>query len=59
MTCANYAILGLDTAVGLDGMVQAVLRVGEKLREGRINDLGTCMNEYSANPCSACGKCGK
>ena len=58
MTCANYAILGLDTAVGLDGMVQAVLRVGEKLREGRINDLGTCMNEYSANPCSACGKCG-
>ena len=59
MTCANYAILGLDTAVGLDGMVQAVLRAGEKLREGRINDLGTCMNEYSANPCSACGKCGK
>lgn len=59
MTCASYAILGLDTAVGLDGMVQAVLRVGEKLREGRINDLGTCMNEYSANPCSACGKCGK
>ena len=59
MTCANYAILGLDTAVGLDGMVQAVLRVGEKLRAGRINDLGTCMNEYSANPCSACGKCGK
>lgn len=59
MTCANYAILGLDTAVGLDGMVQAVLRVGEKLSEGRINDLGTCMNEYSANPCSACGKCGK
>ncbi|MFR2966434.1 MAG: L-serine ammonia-lyase, iron-sulfur-dependent, subunit alpha [Anaerovoracaceae bacterium] len=59
MTCANYAILGLDTAVGLDGLVQAVLRVGEKLREGRINDLGTCMNEYSANPCSACGKCGK
>lgn len=59
MTCANYAILGLDTAVGLDGMVQAVLRVGEKLREGRIHDLGTCMNEYSANPCSACGKCGK
>ena len=56
MTCANYAILGLDTAVGLDGMVQAVLRVGEKLREGRINDLGTCMNEYSANPCSACGQ---
>ena len=38
MTCANYAILGLDTAVTLDGMVQATLRVGEKLRAGRIND---------------------
>ena len=57
MTCANYALLGLDTAVTLDGMVQAVLRVGEKLREGRINDLGTCMNQYTANSCSTCGKC--
>ena len=57
MTCANYALLGLDTAVGLDGMAEAVLRVGEKLREGRINDLGTCMSEYTANPCSSCGKC--
>lgn len=57
MTCANYAVLGLDTAVTLDGMVQATLRVGEKLRGGRINDLGTCMNSYAANPCSACGKC--
>lgn len=59
MICANYAVLGLDTAVNLDGMVQAVLRVGEKLRAGRINDLGTCMNEYTANPCSACGRCGE
>ncbi len=57
MTCANYALLGLDTAVTLDGMVQAVLRVGEKLREGRINDLGTCMNQYTANSYSTCGKC--
>lgn len=59
MTCANYAVLGLDTAVSLDGMAEAVLRVGEKLREGRINDLGTCMSGYSANLSSSCGKCSK
>ena len=57
MTCANYAVLGLDTAVTLDGMADAVLRVGERLREGRINDMGTCMSSYEANPCSSCGKC--
>ena len=59
LTCANFAILGLDTAVTLDSMVQAVLRVGERLRETRINDVGTCGGEYFANPCSTCGKCGK
>lgn len=52
MTCANYAVLGIDTGVNLDGMVSAVLRVGEKLRSGRINDLGTCMSFYKVNPCS-------
>lgn len=57
MTCANFAMLGLDTAVNLDGMADAVIRVGEKLRGGRINDLGTCMSGYEANPCSTCGKC--
>lgn len=57
MTCANYAVLGIDTAVSLDGMADAVLRVGEKLRGGRINDMGTCMSSYEANPCSSCGKC--
>lgn len=57
MTCANYAVLGIDTAVSLDGMADAVLRVGEKLRGGRINDMGTCMSSYNANPCSSCGMC--
>ena len=57
MTCANYAVLGIDTAVSLDGMADAVLRVGEKLRGGRINDMGTCMSSYNANPCSSCGRC--
>lgn len=42
MTCANYAVLGLETGVSLDEMADAVLRVGEKLREGRINDFGIC-----------------
>lgn len=59
MTCANYAVLGIDTAVNLDGMADAVLRVGEKLRGGRINDMGTCMSSYKVNPCSSCGKCKK
>lgn len=57
VSCANFAMLGLDTAVTLDAMVQAVVRVGEKLREGRINDLGTCGGPYTANPCSSCGHC--
>ncbi len=56
MTCANFAVLGLDTAVNLDGMAAAVMRVGEKLRGSRINDLGTCMSDYEANPCSTCVK---
>ena len=56
MTCANYAVLGLDTAVTLDSMVQAVLRVGQRLRETRINDLGTCGGTYTPHPCSSCGR---
>lgn len=56
MTCANYAVLGLDSAVTLSDMVQAVLRVGEKLRAGRINDLGTCGGPCAPNPCSTCGR---
>ena len=43
MTCANYALLGIDKSVNLDDMVSAVLRVGEKLRTDRINDMGICM----------------
>ena len=43
MTCANYGVLGLDTGVSLDEMVKATLRVGEKIREDRISDCGTCM----------------
>lgn len=41
LTCANGALCGLDTLVSLDEMVEAVLRVGEKLRTA--NNLGTCM----------------
>ena len=57
--CANYGVLGLDTAVSLDEMVGAVLRVGEALRERRINDLGTCACSYKANPESTMGKKGQ
>lgn len=45
MTCANYALLGIDKGVNLDDMVSAVLRVGEKLRADRINDMGICMRQ--------------
>ncbi|MCQ2554591.1 MAG: L-serine ammonia-lyase, iron-sulfur-dependent, subunit alpha [Clostridia bacterium] len=48
-TCANYAVLGLDTLVSLDGMADAVLRVGKALQKDRINDMGTCG--------SYCSKC--
>ena len=48
-TCANYGVLGLDTVVSLDDMVEATLRVGRALQKDRINDLGTCM--------SYCQKC--
>ncbi|MBQ7703773.1 MAG: L-serine ammonia-lyase, iron-sulfur-dependent, subunit alpha [Firmicutes bacterium] len=54
--CANYGVLGIDTAVSLDEMVKAVLRVGEALRERRINDLGTCSCCYRVNPESTVGK---
>ncbi len=50
-TCANYGVLGLDTVVSLDDMVDAVLRVGRALQKDRINDLGTCK--------SYCDKCNK
>lgn len=40
-TCANAAILGVDTVVSLDEMAQAVLRVGNKIHS--VNDFGTCM----------------
>ena len=57
--CANYGVLGIDTAITLDDMVGAVLRVGEALRERRINDLGCCGCMYSANPLSTLGKTDK
>ena len=56
--CANYGVLGLDTAVSIDEMAGAVIRVGEALREKRINDLGTCACCYRANPESTLGKKG-
>ncbi len=57
--CANYGVLGIDTAVSLDEMVGAVVRVGEALRARRINDLGTCGCCFRANPESTIGKAEK
>jgi hypothetical protein len=52
-------VLGIDTAVTLDEMVGAVVRVGEALRARRINDLGTCGCCFRANPESTIGKAEK
>jgi len=57
--CANYGVLGIDTAVTLDEMVGAVVRVGEALRARRINDLGTCGCCFKVNPASSIGKAEK
>ena len=48
--CANYGVLGLDTAVSLDEMVGAVMRVGESLRDKKINDMGVCACRYRLDP---------
>lgn len=39
-SCANAAVMGIETLVGLDDMVDTVIRTGEKVHE--INQLGTC-----------------
>ena len=54
-TCANYGVLGIDTAVSLDEMAGAVLRVGEAIMERGINYIGTCACCYKANPKSTSG----
>ena len=40
--CANAALAGCETLLGLDKMSETVLRVGLKLKEYGINDLGVC-----------------
>ena len=40
--CANAALAGCETLLGLDEMSETVLRVGMKLKEYGINDLGVC-----------------
>jgi len=46
-TCANYAILGLDTGIDIDEMAKAVVRVGEGLRSIRLNDKGCCACKHN------------
>ena len=40
--CANAALGGCETLTSLDEMAETVLRVGLKLKEHGINDLGVC-----------------
>lgn len=55
--CANYGVLGIDTCVSIDEMVDAVIRVGEALKKDRINDLGVCGCKcISCNPLSQVAK---
>ena len=57
--CANYGVLGLDTAVSLDEIAEACLRTGEAIRNNRVSDLGTCACEYCVNPHSTLGMTNK
>ena len=40
--CANAALGGCETLTSLDEMAETVLRVGLKLKEHGLNDLGVC-----------------
>ena len=62
VVCANAALGGCETLTGLDEMAETVLRVGLKLKEHGINDLGVCYCKLQRDadaerelPCSGRG----
>ncbi|MBE6939597.1 MAG: hypothetical protein E7457_02080 [Ruminococcaceae bacterium] len=66
IVCANAALGGVETLTSLDEMVEAMLRVGHKLKSCGINDLGVCYGKEMGNAakasgcstgCTACGSC--
>ncbi|MBE6990012.1 MAG: hypothetical protein E7426_04620 [Ruminococcaceae bacterium] len=62
VVCANAAAGGVETLTSLDEMAETVLRVGLKLKEYGLNDLGVCyckVQRDAAAGCSDCGACGK
>ncbi|MBE6990011.1 MAG: hypothetical protein E7426_04615 [Ruminococcaceae bacterium] len=61
IACANAALGGVETLTSLDEMAETLLRVGLKLKEYGINDLGVCYCKTpcdTAAGCSDCGACG-
>ena len=61
VVCANAALAGCETLTGLDEMAETVLRVGLKLKEHGINDLGVCyckvQRDGAAEHQPACSAC--
>jgi len=56
--CANAAKGGVETLTSLDEMAETLLRVGLKLKEYGLNDLGVCYAaEQRKNAASGCGCC--
>lgn len=61
VVCANAALAGCETLTGLDEMAETLLRVGLKLKEYGINDLGVCYckvlrDAENSCDCTACSK---
>ena len=53
--CANAALGGCETLTSLDEMAETVLRVGLKLKEHGINDLGVCYCKVQRELDAKCG----
>ena len=52
---ANAALGGCETLTSLDEMAETVLRVGLKLKEHGINDLGVCYCKVQRELDAKCG----
>ena len=55
--CANAAAGGVETLTSLDEMAETVLRVGLKLKEHGLNDLGVCYCKVQRDAAAKCGGC--
>ena len=59
IACANAALAGCETLIGLDEMAETLLRVGMKLKMVGLNDLGVCYYRMQQDKQITCPGCGK